>query len=54
MNEEVLIGDVMVIYNTYLDKANRSCQILRANMTNESGMMTVALIVPSHPIERHA
>jgi hypothetical protein len=50
---EVFIGDVMVVYNTYLDKVNRSCKILRVDMTDENGMMTVTLTVPAHLIERH-
>jgi hypothetical protein len=43
----------MVVYNTYLDKENRSHKILHADMTDENGMMTVTLIFPAHLIERH-
>jgi hypothetical protein len=46
---EVFIGDVMVVYNTYLDKANRSHKILHADMTNENGMMTVTLTCSCTP-----
>jgi hypothetical protein len=43
----------MVVYNTYLDKANRSHRILHADMTDGHGMMTVTLIFPAHLIQRH-
>jgi hypothetical protein len=43
----------MVVYNTYLDKVNKSRKILRADMTDENGMMTVTLTVPAHLIQRH-
>jgi hypothetical protein len=43
----------MVVYNTYLDKVNKTCKILRADMTNENGMLTVTLIVPAHLLQRH-
>jgi hypothetical protein len=43
----------MVVYNTYLDKVNKSRKILRADMTDENGMMTVTLTVPTHLIQRH-
>ena len=43
----------MAIYNTYLDKTNKSCRILCADMTNDKGMMTVTLIVPTHLIRKH-
>ena len=43
----------MVVYNTYLDKVNKSRKILRADMTNENGMMTITLTVPAHLIQRH-
>jgi hypothetical protein len=50
---ELFIGDVMVVYNTYLDKVNKSRKILRADMTDENGMLTVTLTVPAHLIQRH-
>jgi hypothetical protein len=43
----------MVVYNTYLDKANRTHKILCADMTDANGMMTITLTVPAHLIERH-
>jgi hypothetical protein len=43
----------MVVYNTYLDKVNKSRKILRADMTDENGMMTVTLTVLAHLIQRH-
>jgi hypothetical protein len=43
----------MVVYNTYLDKANKSHKILHANMTDANGMMTFTLIFHAHIIERH-
>jgi hypothetical protein len=50
---DLFIGDVMVVYNTYLDKVNKSRKILRADMTDENGMMTVTLTVHAHLIQRH-
>jgi hypothetical protein len=44
----------MVVYNTYLDKVNKTRKILRADMTDENGMLTVTLTVPAHLIQRHA
>jgi hypothetical protein len=49
----LFIEDVMVVYITYLDKVNKSHKILRVDMTDENGMMTVTLIVPEHLIQRH-
>jgi hypothetical protein len=43
----------MVVYNTYLDKVNKSRKILRADMANENGMLTVTLTVHAHLIQRH-
>jgi hypothetical protein len=34
---EVFIGDVMIVCNTYLDKANITCKILHADMTYANG-----------------
>jgi hypothetical protein len=50
---EVFIGDVMVVYNTYLDYVNRTHKILCANTTYANGMMTITLTVLAHLIERH-
>ena len=43
----------MVVYNTYLDKVNKTRKILRADMTDENGMLTVTLTVPAHLIQTH-
>ena len=43
----------MVVYNTCLDKVNKSRKILCADMTDENGMLTVTIIVPAHLIQRH-
>jgi hypothetical protein len=40
----------MVVYNTYLDKVNKSRKILRADMTDENGMLTVTLICSCTPL----
>jgi hypothetical protein len=53
LTEELFIGDVTVIYSTYLDKANRSRKILCVDMKNENGIMTVTLTISSHIIEIH-
>jgi hypothetical protein len=49
----VFIGDVMIVYNTYLDRENRSHRILCADMTDEYGMMIVTLIFLEHLIKTH-
>ena len=43
----------MIVYNTYLDKENRSHRILCADMTNEYGMMIVTVIFLAHLIKTH-
>jgi hypothetical protein len=43
---------VASVYNTYLDKVNRACKILGANVKDGNGMMIFTLIVPAHLIER--
>jgi len=43
----------MVVYSAFLDKANKSRQILRADLTDAQGMMTITLTVPAHLVERH-
>jgi hypothetical protein len=50
---ELFIGDIMVVYSTYLDKVNKTRKILRADMTDEHGMLTVTLTIPAHLIQRH-
>ena len=44
----------MVVYTTYLDKANKSRSIMRANMTDKEAMMTVTQNVPSQLVHKHA
>ena len=46
-------GDVMVIYSTYLDKVHKARQILRANLTDAKGIMTITLSIPTELIEQH-
>jgi len=43
----------MVVYNTYLDKENRTHKILCVDMKDANGMMTITLIFPAHLIEKH-
>lgn len=43
----------MVVYSAFLDKANKSRQVLRADLTDAQGMMTITLSVPAHLVERH-
>jgi hypothetical protein len=50
---QIFVGDIMAVYNTYLDKTNKSRRILRADMTDEKGIMTITLIVPTHLIRKH-
>jgi len=44
---QVFIGDIMVVYTTYLDKANKIRPIMPPDMTYNDAMMTVTLTVPS-------
>jgi hypothetical protein len=50
----VFIGDIMVVYSTYLDKENKSRSIMCADMTDKDAMMKVTLIVPPQLVQRHA
>ena len=43
----------MAVYNTYLDKTNKSYRILHVEMTDENSIMTITLIVPTHLIQKH-
>ena len=43
----------MVIYSTFLEKTNKSHWILRADLTDEKGMLTITLSIPAHLIEQH-
>ncbi|MCY6524748.1 hypothetical protein, partial [Actinobacillus pleuropneumoniae] len=50
---QLFLGDIMVVYSAFLDKANKSRQVLRADLTDAQGMMTITLSVPAHLVERH-
>jgi hypothetical protein len=43
----------MLVYNTYLDKENRSHKILCTDIEDTNSMMIVTLNVPTQLIERH-
>ena len=43
----------MVTYNTFLDKNNKSQPILRTDMTNEKGIITITITVPTQLIQCH-
>jgi hypothetical protein len=51
---QVFVGDIMVVYITYLDKENKSRSIMHANMTEKDTMMTVTLTVPPQLVQKHA
>jgi hypothetical protein len=51
---QVFIGDIMVIYSTYLDKENKIRFIMHADMTNKEAMMTMTLSVPPQLVQKHA
>jgi hypothetical protein len=51
---QLLIGDIMVVYSTYLDKANKIRCIMHANMTNNEAMITVTLTIPTQLVQKHA
>ena len=44
----------MVVYNTYLDKENKSKSIMRVDMIDKEAMMTVTLTVPPQLVQKHA
>jgi hypothetical protein len=50
---QVFIGDIMVVYNTYLDKANKTRSIMRADMTDKEALMTVTLNIPTQLVQKH-
>jgi hypothetical protein len=50
---QVFIGDIMVVYSTYLDKANKSRSIMRADMTGKEAMMTITLTIPTQLVHKH-
>jgi hypothetical protein len=51
---QLFVRDIMVVYTTYLDKANKSRFIMHADMTDKDAMMTVTLIVPPQLVQKHA
>jgi hypothetical protein len=51
---QVFVGDIMVVYTTYLDKENKSRSIMRVDMTDKDAMMTVTLTVPPQLVQKHA
>jgi hypothetical protein len=51
---QLFIGDIMVVYSTYLDKENKSRCIMRADMTDNEAMMTVTLTIPTQLVQKHA
>ena len=51
---QLFVEDIMVVYTTYLDKANKSRSIMCANMTDKDAMMTVTLVVPPQIVQKHA
>jgi hypothetical protein len=50
----MFIGDIMVIYSTYLDKAHKSRSIMHADMADKETMMTVTLTNPPQLVQKHA
>jgi hypothetical protein len=50
---QVFIGDIMVVYSTYLDKENKSRSIICADMTDKDTMMKVTLTVPPQLVQKH-
>jgi hypothetical protein len=49
----VFVRDIMVIYNTYLDKENKTRSIMHADMTDKEAMMTVTLTIPPQLVQKH-
>jgi hypothetical protein len=43
----------MVTYNTYLDKENRTRCILRDDITEKKGLMTITLTILAHLVQKH-
>jgi hypothetical protein len=50
----VFIGDIMVVYSTYLDKANKIRSIMHVDMTYKEAMMTVTLTIPTQLVQKYA
>ena len=51
---QVFVGDIMVVYSTYLDKENKTRSIMHADMTDKEGMMKVTLTIPTQLVQKHA
>jgi len=47
------VGDIMEIYDRYIDIKNKSRRILHDEMTCDNGMMIFKLIFPTHFIQKH-
>jgi len=43
----------MVVYTIYLDKANKSRYIMRADMTDKDAMMIMTLTIPPQLVQKH-
>jgi hypothetical protein len=50
---QVFVGDIMVVYNTYLDKANKNRCIVCDDMTDNGSMMAVTLTIPTQLVHKH-
>jgi hypothetical protein len=50
----VFIGDIMVVYSTYLDKANKTRSIMHTDMIDKEAMMTIILTIPTQLVQKHA
>jgi hypothetical protein len=50
----VFVGDIMVVYSTYLDKENKTISIMHADMTDKEAMMRVTLTIPPQLVQKHA
>jgi hypothetical protein len=51
---QVFVGDIMVVYSTYMDKEKKSRSIICADMTDKDAMMTVTLTLPPQLVQKHA
>jgi hypothetical protein len=51
---QVFVGDIMVVYTTYLDMENKIRPIMCADMIDKDAMMTVTLVVPPQLVQKHA
>jgi hypothetical protein len=49
----VFVGDIMVVYSTYLDNENKTRSILHVDMTNNEALMIVTLTIPTQLFQKH-